>query len=105
MNSKALTVREVTQVIREAASGVRPLRKAGSQWSEAAMVGVTTVDIDGWVITISREDEKLFRCDSCYSPDGRSYDFQSPLNQNTDPFVFLTAVEIEQLKSRLNVSR
>lgn len=102
MNSKALTVREVTQVIREAASGLRPLRKASSPWSATALVGVTTVDIDGWVITISREDEKLFRCGSCYSPDGRSYDFQSPLNQDTDPFVLLTPVELEQLKERLS---
>jgi len=60
-----------------------------------------TIDIEGWVITFSREGGDLIQCDSCFSPEGRSYDFQSPLNKDTDPLALLAPQELEQLQTRL----
>ncbi|WP_430962759.1 DUF7693 family protein [Pseudomonas juntendi] len=102
MNQKALTAREVSQVLREAALGDRPFRRVGHQMSELATAGMFTIDIEGWVITFSIDIEQLVQCYSCFSPDGRSYDFQSPLNKDTDPIALLMPLELEQLEALLS---
>lgn len=102
MNQKVLTAREVYQVLREAASGTRPLRQIGAKVFDTPHSGVMTIDIEGWVITLSRCREKISHCDSCFSPDGRYYDFQSPLNQDTDPAALLIPHELEQLEAKLS---
>lgn len=102
MNHKALTAREVSEVLRDAASGRRSIRRVGNQMSKAASARVSTIDIDGWVITFSRRE--FIQCGSCFSPGGRSYDFQSALNRGTDPLALLSPHEFEHLALQLNAA-
>ena len=101
---KALTVREVYEVLRDTALGVLAVRRLSTQtWSEI-YCGMMTIEVEGWVITLYNDCNSLDYCDSCYSPDGRSYDYSSPLNQGTDPVELLSSTEHELMEARLNVA-
>lgn len=58
-----------------------------------------TVDVDGWVITLFNDCGTLDYCDSCYSPDGREYEFSS--RDASDPIELLTLAEHRQLEELL----
>ena len=104
MDSKVLTSREVYGVIRGAASGMIAMRRVSPMaWGEIHH-GMMTIDADGWVITFHNHCDSLDYCDSCYSPDGRAYDYSSPLNQGTDPVQLLSSTERHDLESRLSAA-
>lgn len=104
MDSKVLTSREVYGVMRGAASGTIAMRRVSPMsWGEIHR-GMMTIDVDGWVITFYNDCDTLDYCDSCYSPDGRSYDYSSPLNLGTDPVQLLSSIERHNLEDRLSAA-
>lgn len=94
-----LTAREVSQFLREASMASRAMRRITSaSWNEI-YCGLMTVDVDGWVITLFNDCGTLDYCDSCYSPDGREYEFSS--RDASDPIELLTSAEHRQLEELL----
>ncbi|WP_411960662.1 hypothetical protein ACK3BE_09535 [Pseudomonas mandelii] len=94
-----LTAREVYQILREACMASRATRRITSaKWNEI-YCGLMTVDVDGWVITLFNDCGTLDYCDSCYSPDGREYEFSS--RDASDPIDLLTPAEHRQLEELL----
>ncbi|MBD1551562.1 DUF7693 family protein [Pseudomonas typographi] len=102
MSPKPLTAREACQVLRDIALGVRIMRRLGNHsWGEI-YCGLMTVDADGWVITLYNDCDTLDYCDSCYSPDGRAYLFDSFQRYGTDPMELLSTWELAQLERLLS---
>ncbi|KIF60342.1 hypothetical protein [Pseudomonas fluorescens] len=98
MSAKPLTAREAYQVLRDIALGVRTMRRLGEKsWTEM-YCSMMTVEVDGWVITFYNDCETLGYCDSCYSPDGRAYIFDSSQQFGTDPVELLSTWEHAQLE-------
>ena len=98
-DEKKLTAREVYQVLREAAAATRPTRRITKAAWDEIYCGLMTVDVDGWVITLYNDCSELDYCDSCYSPDGRKYDFSS--RNALDPVELLSTDEHRQLEDLL----
>ncbi|MCE0952442.1 MULTISPECIES: hypothetical protein [Pseudomonas] len=104
MAEKTLTVREAYQILRDIALGVRIIRRIGLQsWAEI-YCGLMTVEAEGWVLTFYNDCDALDYCDSCYSPDGRAYVFNSSQSYSTDPVALLSTWEHAQLEKLLSVS-
>jgi hypothetical protein len=94
-----LTARAVYKILRDAAMGTRSMRRITSTSWDEIYFGLMTVDVDGWVITLFNDCSDLDYCDSCYSPDGRKYDFSS--RDVSDPIEFLSPSEHRQLEELL----
>lgn len=101
MNQTALTAREACQVLRDIALGERIMRRLGDQSWRTIYCGLMTVEVDGWVITFCNDCDSLDYCDSCYSPDGRAYLFDSSQRFGTDPVELLSTWEHAQLERLL----
>ncbi|CAM3781435.1 hypothetical protein ABE525_12405 [Pseudomonas wadenswilerensis] len=85
----ALSAREVCQQLRDAALGVRPLRRVG-----------TEVDIDGWRLSLDFDGTHLHHCLKCCSSDGR----EGTLDRwqwGTDPVSLLSTWELAQVERLL----
>lgn len=66
MADERVMAREVVQVLRDVALGVRQLQPAGlGQWGELRVV------IDGWLLDLACDSEGLSHCQRCTAPDGR----------------------------------
>ena len=91
--------REISQILREAAAETRPTRRITKAAWEDIYCGLMSVDVDGWVITLYNDCGSLDYCDSCYSPDGRKYDFSS--RDVSDPIELLSPGEHRQLEELL----
>lgn len=88
--------------MRDIALGVRIMRRLGKQsWAEVNG-GQMTVEADGWVITFYNDCDTLDYCASCYSPDGRSYIFDSLQQYGTDPVELMSTWEHAQLQRLLS---
>ena len=84
-----LAAREVCQILRDASLASRAMRQVTStSWNEINC-GLMTVDVDGWVIILFNDCGTLDYCDSCYSPDGRKYEFNSTGPHEADPVELL----------------
>ncbi|NWA24957.1 hypothetical protein HX870_29705 [Pseudomonas gingeri] len=104
MSAQPLTARETYQVLRDIALGVRTMHRLGTQsWAEI-YCGQMTVETDGWVITLYNDCDTLDYCDSCYSPDGRVYIFDSMQRFGTDPIELLSTWEYAQLEKLLSAA-
>ncbi|MGP4958104.1 DUF7693 family protein [Pseudomonas helleri] len=104
MEAKPLTAREAYQILRDIALGVRSMRRLGEQsWAEI-YCGLMTVETDGWVLTFYNDCDTLDYCDSCYSPEGRAYIFDSLQSYSTDPVELLSTWEHAQLEKLLGVA-
>lgn len=93
----ALTAREISQLLRDAALEVRPLRLAGEQ----SVSGLMQVDIEGWQLTLDVDEEHLRHCQRCQSPDGREGLFDSWQRYGTDPVSLLSTWELAQIERLL----
>jgi hypothetical protein len=94
-----LTVREVYEILLDASRASRSIRRiTKASWDEIYS-GLMTIDVDGWVITFFNDCNTLDYCDSCYSPDGRKYDFSS--RDALDPVALLSPDEHHQLEELL----
>ena len=102
--AKPLTAREAYQIPRYIALEVRTMRRIGQQsWAEIYR-GLMTVETDGWVLTFFNDCDVLDYCDSCYSPEGRAYVFDSLQSYSTDPVELLSTWERAQLEKLLSVA-
>ncbi len=93
----ALTAREISQLLRDAALEVRTLRLAG----EPSVFGLMQVDIEGWQLTLDVDENHLRHCQRCQSPDGREGLFDSWQRYGTDPVSLLSTWELAQIERLL----
>ena len=98
-DKEMLTTREVYQILRDASMSGRAKRRVTTTSWDAIYCGLMTVDVDGWVITLFNDCGSLDYCDSCYSPDGRKYDFSS--RDAFDPAELLAPEEHRQIEELL----
>lgn len=101
MSLKPLTAREAYQILRDIALGVRTMRRVGKQSWPEIYCGLMVVEVDGWVITLYNDCDTLDYCDSCYSPEGCAYIFDSSDRFGTDPVELLSTWEHQQLERML----
>jgi len=99
--SVALTARDTSQVLKDIALGVRPMRRLGDQARADRYCGPMTVESDGWMITFYLQGNTLDYCHSCISPDGQSYRFDSLQRYGTHPVELLSTWERSQLERLL----
>lgn len=97
MQSIALSAREVAQMLREAALGVRSLRRL----SRPAQDGCTLIEIEGWRISLCHDGDRHDGCEACTAPDGRIGNLASWPRYGTDPISLLSTWEHQQLERLL----
>lgn len=91
-----LTAREVCQTLRDAALGLRPLKRLAEHTEHAH----PQVDIEGWRLTLDVEGSHLRHCLHCLSPDGRAFD--GGQRYGTDPVSLLSTWELAQIERLLS---
>jgi hypothetical protein len=90
-----LTAREVYQPLRDAALGLRPLKRI----DERPETGPVQIDIEGWRLTLDVDGVHLHHCLHCQSPDGRVFD--GGQRYGTDPVSLLSTWELAQIERLL----
>ena len=100
----ALTAREVGQLLREVVFERRNMTRVDSMILEQAHAGRAVVDVDGWLVTLHSDGEVLEYCETCVSPDGRRWTFDSGDRYGTDPIALLSTWEHQSLGSLLKGS-
>jgi hypothetical protein len=98
-DKKMLTAREVYVVLRDAPTISRSIRRITNATWDEIYCGLITVNVDDWVITLYNDCGELDYCASCYSPEGRRYEFSS--RDASDPIDLLTPAEHRQLEELL----
>lgn len=98
-NLNALTASEVYEILRDAAVAVRAMQRITEESWNDIYCGLMTIDVDGWRITFFIDCGDLDYCDSCFSADGRRYDFSA--KDGLDPVGLLSPDEHLQLEERL----
>lgn len=93
-----LTPRQVCQVLRDIALGVRSMSRISGPLTRGDLL---TVDVDGWRLTFQQEDERLGYCTRCHSPEGQAYVFDARQPYGTDPIELLSTWEHQRLESLL----
>ncbi|MFK9083450.1 hypothetical protein [Pseudomonas neuropathica] len=88
-----LIAREVYQQLRDAALGLRPLKRLDEQ------PGPIQVDIEGWRLSLDVDDTHLHHCLYCQSADGRAFDGVPRFG--TDPVSLLSTWELAQIERLL----
>lgn len=101
LNSKTLTPREAYQILRDIAQGIRPMRRIGEQRWPDIQSGLMTVEVDGWVFTLHKEDQALAHCERCYDPDGAAYIYDAAHPYGTNPVEFMSQWEMQQVQRML----
>lgn len=92
-----LTHREVSQLLREIALGVRSMQRQGNaSWAQIGC-GPMTLACDGWQITLFNDNNALAYCVSCLSPCGRAYVFEAAQGFGSNPVEWLSTWEHRQL--------
>lgn len=101
MPQSTLDAREVYQLLKDVALGVRQMSNAGGpSWSEL-YCGNALISIDGWKLTLYNDCGSLDYCEECVSPDGRVGTFESWSRYGTDPVELLSQWEHSQLEAKL----
>lgn len=93
----SLTAREVYQTLRDAALGIRSLRRL----DESSGPGQVQVGIEGWRLTLDVDGVHVRQCQRCHSPDGREGELDGWQRFGTDPVSFLSAWELAQIERLL----
>ncbi|MFK8330562.1 hypothetical protein M2D63_011165 [Pseudomonas sp. BJa5] len=88
-----LNPREVYQQLRDAALGLRPLRRLGDE-----------VDIEGWRLTLDFDGTHLHHCLHCRSTDGREGALDD-WPRGTDPVSLLSTWELAQVERLLRLQK
>lgn len=96
-----LTAREVYQVLKDTALGVRTMRRLSAHVGDEPDSGVVDVAIDGWQLRLHVLHETVQRCDSCTADDGRSAWQEDWQRFGTNPVDLLSQWEHEQLYRQL----
>lgn len=100
--SAPLTARDTSQVLKDIALGVRPMRRLGDQARADSYCGPMAVESDGWMITFYIQGNTLDYCHSCVSPNGQAYRFDSLQRYGTHPVELLSTWERSQLERLLS---
>ena len=103
--SPGLTAREVYQVLKDLALGVRTVRLTGVPDSTDAETWLIDVAIDDWQLRLVCVDTQLQRCERCRSPDARYAGLADWQRFGTDPVDFLSQWEQQQLTGLLTALR
>jgi hypothetical protein len=97
-----LTAREVYQVLKDVALGIRIMTRTSSQSLSEIYNGLMPVEIDGWRLTLFNDGGTLDYCEDCRSPDGHIGSLETWQRYGTDPVELLSGWEREQLERLLN---
>ncbi|MFJ4347549.1 hypothetical protein [Pseudomonas sp. NPDC089401] len=97
MSSPSLTSREVYQLLKDLALGVRTVQRLEAQ----ARGGLWLMEAEGWRLSVQRDRDALEYCESCHAPDGRAYHFDTRQRFGTDPLELLSTWERQQLENLL----
>jgi hypothetical protein len=97
----ALTAREVCQLLRDAALGIRPLQCL----DKSCACGHVKIDIEGWRLTLDLDGNHLRHCQSCQSPDGREGVLDTWQRYGTDPVSLLSTWEMAQIERLMAETR
>lgn len=90
--------REVAQVLRDIALGVREMHRAGlGPWGELRVV------VDDWVLELACDSDGLSHCQHCTAPDGRVGATEHWQRYGTGPVNLLSTWELQQLNRLLGV--
>ncbi len=96
-----LSAREVYQLLKDVALGVRSIsRGGGPAWRELEF-GAFTVNVESWQLTVFNESGDLDHCVGCTAPDGRTVNEETWARYGTDPIHLLSRWEREQLERQL----
>ena len=96
MGDERVISREVVQVLRDVALGVREPHLTG-----AGPGGELTLTVDGWVLELARDGEGLSHCQRCTAPDGRVGGAEHWQRYGTGPLNLLSTWELQQLNRLL----
>lgn len=102
MSHQPLTAREVCQVLRDIALGVRLMRRSPAPPMSGVAGEYTFVQADGWVLALCTADAELIGCQACQSPDGRCGSDEIWQRYGTDPVHLLSTWELGQVRRLLS---
>lgn len=101
MTTQLLMPREAYQILRDIAQGIRLMRRIGEPAWRDIQAGLMTIEVDGWVFTLYKDDDALRHCDRCYNPDGAAYVFDANHPYGTNPVEFMSQWEMQQVERML----
>ncbi len=102
MTTTALSARDVYQLLKDIALGVRSMRRAGElSWREIGS-GSMPILVDGWRLTLFNDGGELDHCAGCVAADGRMSSIDSWGRYGTDPIQLLSRWEREELERLLS---
>lgn len=81
-------------MLRDIAMGERTLRR----------LDAVTIQVDGWVVKLQSDGSVLEYCESCLSPDARTYLFDASKSFGSNPVELLSAWERAQLERMLSAT-
>lgn len=96
MGDERVMSREVVQVLRDVALGVRQLQRAGTgPWGEVRVM------VDGWLLDLACDNDGLSHCQHCTAPDGRVGSAEHWQRYGTGPVNLLSTWELQQINRLL----
>lgn len=101
MLQSELDAREVYQLLKDVALGIRKMTNAGETCWNQVYSGNATFNVDGWKVTLYNDCGELDYCDECVSPNGRVGTFETWSRFGTDPIQLLSQWERGQIEARL----
>lgn len=97
-----LTAREVCQVLRDIALGLRVMRRGDALPMSGLSSECTWVQADGWTLALCTAEGELISCSACQSPDGRCGSEATWQRYGTDPVHLLSTWELGQVRRLLS---
>ena len=91
------TAREVYQLLKDVALGVRAMGLLGLTSGTDPGTQLIDIDVDGWQLRLSCVNTRLERCEHCRSPDARFATLEHWQRFGTNPVDFLSQWEHQQL--------
>lgn len=96
-----LTAREVCQVLRDIALGLRVMRRSDAPPISGLSSECTWVQADGWTLALCTAEGELISCPACQSSDGRCGSEETWQRYGTDPVHLLSTWELGQVRRLL----
>ncbi|MGY4493857.1 DUF7693 family protein [Pseudomonas sp. TE3610] len=96
-----LTVREVTQALREITFGRHAMVRADTQGTPQGTPGLLLIEVEGWRISLMHTGAALCHCTGAISPDGRQWTLAS--GDRYDPMALLSTWELATLQGLLQL--
>lgn len=100
-----LTAREVYQLLKDVALGVRAMGLIGQPFGTEPDTRLIDIDVEGWQLRLSCVNTRLERCEHCRSPDARFATLEHWQRFGTNPVDFLSQWEHQQLDRLLEAFR